>query len=92
MALTVLRARDLCQDAEGAGLRGSGAWAPVLRVLDQTLFAGVAQVRAMVHHRLRICDGLPGNSDKTKKSAACRSLMNRDTLKTYDRLLRYRKN
>lgn len=44
LALTVLCASDLCQDAEGAGLRGSGAWAPVLRVLDQTLFTGVAQV------------------------------------------------
>lgn len=66
LALTVLCASDLCQDAEGARLRGTSAWAPILRVLDQSLFTGIAQVRTVVHHQLGICDRLPGNSRKRK--------------------------
>ncbi len=39
--LTEVGARELGQDAEGAGLGGAGAGLPVLRVLDQPLLAAV---------------------------------------------------
>lgn len=44
LVLTVLGAGELGQHAEGAGLGGAAPGVPVLRVLDQALLAGVAQV------------------------------------------------
>lgn len=40
---TIFSAGELGQHPEGAGLEGACPRVPVLRVLDQTLLAGVAQ-------------------------------------------------
>lgn len=44
LVLTVFSAGELGQDAERAGLGEASPGVPVLRVLDQALLAGVAQV------------------------------------------------
>lgn len=55
--LTVLCACDLCQDAEGPGLRRPRARVPILCVLDQTLLTVIAERRHVVH--LHLYDGFP---------------------------------
>lgn len=52
--LTVLSAGQLGQDTEGAGLGGAGPGVPVLRVLDQPLLAGVAQLMVRVQVQLPV--------------------------------------
>lgn len=52
--LTVLGAGQLCQDAEGAGLRVASPGVPVLCVLDQPLLAGVKQLSVRVQVQLPV--------------------------------------
>lgn len=61
--LTVLGAGQLGQDKEGAGLVGAGPGVPVLRVLDQTLLAGVAQLMVRLQAQLPV--GCRSNSRVT---------------------------
>lgn len=55
-SLLVLSASELGQDTEGAGLGGAGPRVPVLRVLHQTLLAGIAQRGRMI---LNLYDRFP---------------------------------
>lgn len=55
----MIRAGDLGEDAEGAGLGGAGAGVPVLGVLDQPLLAGVAVRGRVVELRVGVHDVLP---------------------------------
>lgn len=63
--LTVLGAGQLGQDTEGAGLGGAGPGVPVLRVLDQPLLAGVAQL--IVRFQVQLPVGRRSNSRVTMR-------------------------
>lgn len=60
---TVLSASELGQDTEGAGLGGAGPRVPVLRVLHQTLLAGIAQRGRMI---LNLYDRFPAQADRPR--------------------------
>lgn len=62
---TIFSAGELGQDTEGAGLGGASSWVPVLRVLNQTLLAGIAEWGRMI---LRLLHWFPAQPDQPRNN------------------------
>ncbi len=74
LVLTIFCAGELGQNAEGAGLGGAGSRVPVLRVLNQTLLAGIARrghVNLGLHVRFPVQSEQPRNDDCTDMESIC---------------------